>query len=57
MDVNGFLILCFFYKKSSKTSKGTRINSDVFSENKQKAKELHEPIITKNEKCKVYSIF
>ena len=55
MDVNGFLILCFFYKKSSKTSKGTGINSDVFSENKQK--ELHKPIITKNEKCKVYSIF
>ena len=57
MDVNGFLIFCFFYKKSSKTSKGTRINSDVFSENKQKTKELHKPIITKNEKCKVYSIF
>ena len=35
-------------KKTSNTNRGTEINSDVLSENKQLAKELHKPVKTKS---------
>ena len=41
-----------FDKKTSNTNKGTEINSDVISENKESDKELQKPIIRKFEKQK-----
>ena len=44
-----------FDKKSAATHTETEINSNSDSENQQLAGGLHNPIIRKFEKCKVYS--
>ena len=50
------MVYKFFDKKTPNKNKGTKINLDVVSENKQLHKELHKLIIKKFEKQKVQKV-
>ena len=50
------MVYKFFDKKTPNKNKGTKINLDVVSENKQLPKELHKLIIKKFEKQKVQEV-
>ena len=51
------MVYKYFDKKTSNINKGTEINSDVVSENKESDKELQKPVIRKFEKPKIHSSF
>ena len=55
--MHGLETLAMQYISASNINKETGINSDVVSENKELAEELHKSVIKKNEKGKVHSPF